>query len=232
MAHRNPLKKTGAHTPSKLKLVHPRHAAGGAAALIPEHPNLERLRQAAANCQACDLWKKGTQTVFGEGRQTAKVMFVGEVPGDREDIAGRPFVGPAGQLLDRALEAAGIERDDVSVTNAVKHFNWVPDQRGKGRIHKKPRASEIAACRPWLDAELAQVKPQVRGLPGCYRRASTAGKRLPCEPEPGRNAPFEGCTLRDGHGSSIFLYLLRLPENADRVAFCRRPANHVPLLRR
>jgi len=105
------------------------------------------------------LWKRGTQTVFGEGRRTARVVFVGEQPGDQEDLAGKPFVGPAGRLLDRALDEAGIDRRDVYVTNVVKHFKWEP--RGKRRIHQKPNAGEIQACRPWLDVELALVKPQL-----------------------------------------------------------------------
>jgi len=135
--------------------------ASTAAPLIPPHATLRTLLEAAANCKACDLWKTATQTVFGEGSPHARVMFVGEQPGDREDIAGRPFVGPAGKLLDQALARVGIERNNVYLTNVVKHFKWVPDPRGKRRIHKKPRYSEINACRPWLDAELAVVKPQI-----------------------------------------------------------------------
>jgi len=119
---------------------------------------LKSLREEAAECKACDLWRRGTQTVFGEGKQTSTVMFVGEQPGDKEDLSGRPFVGPAGALLDRALEEAGIDRTKVYVTNVVKHFKWEP--RGKRRIHKKPNAVEIAACRPWLNAEIAVVKPK------------------------------------------------------------------------
>jgi len=130
-----------------------------AAPLVPDQPSLPRLREAAAGCTACDLYKTGTQTVFGEGARTAEVMFVGEQPGDQEDLAGRPFVGPAGKLLDRALEEAGIDRSQVYVTNAVKHFKW--KGRGKRRIHQKPNWSEIAACRPWLEAELDVVKPRV-----------------------------------------------------------------------
>ena len=113
---------------------------------------LSKLKAEAAECQACDLWKIGTQTVFGEGEATSTVMFVGEQPGDKEDLQGRPFVGPAGALLDKALEEAGIDRAKVYVTNVVKHFKWEP--RGKRRIHKKPNAVEISACRPWLDAEI------------------------------------------------------------------------------
>jgi uracil-DNA glycosylase family protein len=127
--------------------------------LIPRSPTLTTLRRAAGECRACDLWKTGTQTVFGEGPSNAKVMFVGEQPGDREDRAGHPFVGPAGLLLDRALNDAGINRAEVYVTNVVKHFKWEP--RGKRRIHKKPRASEIEACKPWLEAEIATVRPQL-----------------------------------------------------------------------
>lgn len=119
---------------------------------------LKSLREDAADCKNCDLWRTGTQTVFGEGKQTSMVMFIGEQPGDKEDLSGRPFVGPAGALLDRALEEAGIDRTKVYVTNVVKHFKW--ERRGKRRIHKKPNAEEIAACRPWLDAEISVVKPK------------------------------------------------------------------------
>jgi len=146
------------------------------AELLRQNPTLDDLRQVAAHCKACDLWKTGTQTVFGEGVATAKVMFVGEQPGDREDLAGRPFVGPAGLLLDRALAQAGIERSEVYVTNVVKHFKWVRDERGKRRIHKKPRASEINACRPWLDAEIALVKPEVLVCLGATAAQSLLGR--------------------------------------------------------
>jgi uracil-DNA glycosylase family protein len=131
----------------------------GAAPLVPERPSLPKLREAAAGCTACNLYKTGTQTVFGEGTRNAEVMFVGEQPGDQEDLAGKPFVGPAGRLLDEALVDAGIDRKTVYVTNVVKHFKW--QARGKRRIHQKPNWSEIAACRPWLEAELAVVEPRV-----------------------------------------------------------------------
>ena len=134
-----------------------KQSSKSAVLLIPSHPTLSALQKAAKNCHACDLWKRGTQTVFGEGEPDAKVIFVGEQPGDREDLEGKPFVGPAGGLLDKALVEAGIDRTKVYVTNAVKHFKWEP--RGKRRIHKKPNAAEIAACRPWLDAEIAVIKP-------------------------------------------------------------------------
>jgi uracil-DNA glycosylase family protein len=130
-----------------------------AAPLVPERPSLPKLREAAGGCTACDLYKTGTQTVFGEGTRNAEVMFVGEQPGDQEDLAGKPFVGPAGRLLDEALVDAGIDRKTVYVTNVVKHFKW--QARGKRRIHQKPNWSEIAACRPWLEAELAVVEPRV-----------------------------------------------------------------------
>ena len=125
----------------------------------PETRSLEELREAAADCKECDLWKTGTQTVFGEGAESAEIVFVGEQPGDKEDLEGRPFVGPAGRVLDEGLEAAGIDRSLAYVTNAVKHFKWVG--RGKRRIHQKPNAAELAACRPWVDAELAVVQPKV-----------------------------------------------------------------------
>ncbi len=120
---------------------------------------LEEVRIVAAECRACDLWKTGTQTVFGEGSETAQLMLVGEQPGDKEDLAGRPFVGPAGRILDQGLEEAGIDRSSVYVTNAVKHFKW--EARGKRRLHKRPDATEIAACRPWLDKEIELVQPRV-----------------------------------------------------------------------
>jgi uracil-DNA glycosylase family protein len=126
---------------------------------VPDRRSLPVLREASRKCRGCPLWKIGTQTVFGEGNADARVVMVGEQPGDREDLAGRPFVGPAGKLLDEALVAAGIDRSAVYVTNAVKHFKWVP--AGKRRLHKKPGAREIAACRPWLDAELETLKPDI-----------------------------------------------------------------------
>jgi DNA polymerase len=132
-----------------------------AAGYLPKERTLEALRDAAEGCQGCDLYENATQTVFGEGTASANVLFVGEQPGDREDVEGRPFVGPAGKLLDRALDEVGIDRTKVYVTNAVKHFKWTPAPRGKRRIHKKPGAEEIRACRPWLDAEIEQVRPKV-----------------------------------------------------------------------
>lgn len=136
----------------------PRAQVETAAPLIPEKPTLKTLRDVADGCRACPLYKTGTQTVFGEGQKKAEVMFVGEQPGDKEDIEGRPFVGPAGRLLDSALEDAGIDRTAVYITNVVKHFKW--EARGKRRIHKKPNMAEITACKPWLEAELEVVRPK------------------------------------------------------------------------
>jgi len=135
--------------------------ASSAADFLPARLTLPSLRRAAAECRGCHLWKVGTQTVFGEGVRSATLMFVGEQPGDQEDLAGHPFVGPSGRLLDSALERAGLDRSEAYVTNAVKHFKWVPDGSGKRRIHKKPSSKEVRACHPWLDAEIAVVKPRI-----------------------------------------------------------------------
>ena len=147
-----------------------------AAPLIPPRPSLKKLRGAAAGCKACPLWKTGTQTVFGEGSPKADVMFVGEQPGDQEDKAGRPFVGPAGRLFDQALEEAGIDRSVAYVTNVVKHFKW--KAQGKRRIHQKPNWSEIAACFPWLEAELAVVKPRVLVCLGATAAQALLGRQF------------------------------------------------------
>src|SRR5215472_9214733 len=147
-----------------------------AADLIPLDPNWKALHDAASRCQACDLWERATQTVFGEGRENARVMLVGEQPGNDEDKAGHPFVGPAGRLLDRALETAGIDRTEAYVTNVVKHFKWEP--RGKRRIHAKPNAVEIAACVPWLEAEFELVKPRVLVCLGATAAQSLLGRQF------------------------------------------------------
>ena len=130
-----------------------------AAAALPDRRTLRTLKSAARGCRACDLWRHATQTVFGEGAAAAEVMLVGEQPGNDEDLSGHPFVGPAGRVLEDALEQAGIPRDRIYVTNVVKHFKWEP--RGKRRIHAKPKAGEIGACRPWLDAEIAVLHPRI-----------------------------------------------------------------------
>ena len=147
-----------------------------AAPLVPDRPSLAKLRAAAAGCTACPLYRTGTQTVFGEGLAAARAIFVGEQPGDSEDKIGRPFVGPAGKLLDRALEEAGIDRKLVYVTNVVKHFKWTA--RGKRRLHEKPNAREIAACRPWLEAELAVVHPEVLVCLGATAAQALLGRQF------------------------------------------------------
>jgi DNA polymerase len=157
---------------------------GTAAAYVPAERSLAKLRETAADCKACPLWKTGTQTVFGEGTKTAEVMLVGEQPGDREDIEGRPFVGPAGRLLDNALAEAGIDRKLAYVTNAVKHFKWTP--RGKRRIHQKPSWAEIAACRPWLDAELEAVQPRVLVPMGATAAQALLGRQFRVTRDRGR----------------------------------------------
>lgn len=183
-----------------------------AAQLIPKHPTLARLREAAAGCRACDLWQHATQTVFGEGPEQARVMMIGEVPGDQEDRQGHPFVGPAGTLLDRALSAAGIDRGDVYVTNIVKHFKFEP--RGKRRIHKKPNAIEISACLPWLDAELAIVRPQIVVLLGATAAQSILGRNFRVTQQRGRwvQSKIASYVLATVHPSSI----LRAPDDQAR----------------
>jgi DNA polymerase len=180
--------------------------------LIPPKPTLPSLREAAAGCQACDLWRRGTQTVFGEGARHARVVFVGEQPGDYEDREGRPFVGPAGKLLDKALETAGINRDEVYVTNAVKHFKWEP--RGKRRIHKKPNAAEISACRPWLEAELRVLQPQVVVCLGATAAQALLGKKFRVTQDRGKllSSDVAAHVLATVHPSS----LLRAPDEETR----------------
>ncbi|HET9838144.1 MAG TPA: UdgX family uracil-DNA binding protein [Candidatus Angelobacter sp.] len=174
-----------------------------AAPLVPPKPTLESLRNAAAGCKACELWKRGTQTVFGEGRARAHVMMVGEQPGDKEDLAGRPFVGPAGAVLDKALAAAGIDREDVYVTNIVKHFKWEP--RGKRRLHKKPNAIEISACRPWLIAEISVVRPEVVVLLGATAAQGILGRDFRVTQHRGAwvRSEIAPCVLATVHPSSI-----------------------------
>jgi DNA polymerase len=196
----------------------PRAAAGSAAALIPPRPTLASLRATAAHCRACPLWQRGTQTVFGEGDRRAAVMFVGEQPGNDEDLAGRPFVGPAGKLLDRALAEARIDRGRVYVTNVVKHFKWEP--RGKRRIHAKPNASEIAACRPWLEAELELVKPEVLVCLGATAAQALLGRQFRVSVDRGRfvPSPLGPRVLATVHPSAI----LRAPDDETRRAEMKR----------
>jgi DNA polymerase len=186
--------------------------ASNAAVLIPPRPTLERLREAAEGCRACDLWKRGTQTVFGEGTASARLMLVGEQPGNDEDLAGRPFVGPAGRLLDRALVEAGIDRGTVYVTNVVKHFKWVA--QGKRRIHQKPGAREIAACRPWLDAEIQLVKPKALVCLGATAAQAILGRAFRVSQQRGQFVPSPLAPLVTAtvHPSSI----LRAPDDDSR----------------
>ena len=180
-----------------------RTVESSAAALIPERRSLPRLREAAAGCRACPLWEGSTQTVFGEGPAQARVMMVGEQPGDREDVEGHPFVGPAGKLLDRALGEAGIDRRDVYITNVVKHFKF--KLRGKRRIHQKPAAEEIAACRPWLDAELEQVRPEVLVCLGATAAQSLLGRQFRVSRQRGQlvESPLARFATATVHPSSV-----------------------------
>lgn len=180
--------------------------------LLPPDPTLLVVRDISKGCKACDLYLRGTQTVFGEGPSSAEVMMVGEQPGDAEDLAGHPFVGPAGKLLDRALEEAGIDRSRVYVTNVVKHFKWEP--RGKRRIHAKPNAKEIGACRPWLDTEIALVKPRVLVCLGATAAQALLGRAFKVTQQRGQFVPSPLAPLVTAtvHPSSI----LRAPDDESR----------------
>jgi len=196
----------------------PKRSQQTAAPLIPPEPTIPKLRDTAATCRACDLWKRGTQTVFGEGSGKPRVMLVGEQPGDQEDIQGRPFVGPAGKILDKALVEAGIDRNDVYVTNAVKHFKWEP--RGKRRIHKKPNSIEITACKPWIEAEIEVVHPHVIVCLGATAAQALLGREFKVSTQrgvwvPSPLAPFVMATV---HPSS----LLRAPDEETRRLETRR----------
>lgn len=176
-------------------------------------PSLAELQQAAARCQGCDLYQLGTQTVFGEGPPRAEVMFVGEQPGDQEDRAGKPFVGPAGRLLDDALDEVGIDRSRVYVTNAVKHFKWTG--KGKRRIHSKPNAREIRACRPWLDAELEDVEPRVIVVLGATAAQALLGASFRVTQQRGKpleNTGLAEYVLATVHPASV----LRAPDPETR----------------
>jgi DNA polymerase len=176
-------------------------------------PTLDSLREQASACRACPLWMNATQTVFGEGPPHAKVMLVGEQPGDKEDLAGHPFVGPAGQMLDRALEEAGIDRAKVYVTNAVKHFKFFP--RGKFRLHQKPTTPEIKACRPWYERELATIKPELVVAMGATAAQCVFGKITPVNKNRGRLINLDSglSALVTVHPS----YLLRLPDEEAKA---------------
>jgi uracil-DNA glycosylase family protein len=185
-----------------------------AAPPVPESPTLPRLREAVQACRACSLWQGTTQAVLGEGPRKASAMLVGEQPGDREDREGHPFVGPAGGMLDRALRDAGIERDEVYITNAVKHFSY--KQRGKRRIHQKPTKEQIAACRPWLDAELAVVRPRVLVCLGATAAQALIGSQVRVTRDRGEplDSPLAECAFVTVHPSSI----LRAPDDEARHA--------------
>ena len=182
---------------------------------------LDSLREQASTCRACPLWKNATQTVFGEGPRHARIMLVGEQPGDKEDLAGHPFVGPAGQMLDRALEQAGLDRKKVYVTNAVKHFKFFP--RGKFRLHQKPTTPEIKACRQWYERELATIKPELVVAMGATAAQCVLGKTTPVNKNRGRLIDLDGgmAALVTVHPS----YLLRLPDEAARAHEYQRFVN-------
>jgi uracil-DNA glycosylase family protein len=182
--------------------------------LLPDRPTLKSVAEVAADCKACDLYKRGTQTVFGEGPKRATLMLVGEQPGDAEDLAGHPFVGPAGKLLDRALEQAGINREAVYVTNVVKHFKWEP--RGKRRIHAKPNAGEISACRPWLETEIALIGPRALVCLGATAAQALLGKSFKVSKQRGEFVPssLAPLVMATVHPSSI----LRAPDDESRRA--------------
>ena len=192
---------------------------------LPPSRDLPDLAAAAQRCQGCDLYKNATQAVFGEGLPQAELILVGEVPGDREDVEGRPFVGPAGKLLDECLEAAGIPRDDVYVTNAVKHFKWEPV--GKRRLHKKPSAREIAACRPWLEAEFEAVRPRVLVCLGATAAQSLLGKDFRITKQRGvpQRSEWSEWTIATWHPSAV----LRAPDEGARAAMREQLVNDLKL---
>src|SRR5256885_3157125 len=206
------VRKTDPETPKPLLIqVAAKTLPISAADFLPKDESLPTLREAARGCRGCDLWKNATQTVFGEGKAGSTVMMVGEKPGDKEDIAGRPFVGPAGTLLDKALDAAGIDRDKVYVTNAVKHFKWTP--KGRMRIHKKPSTREIAACRPWLDAEVRTVRPRIVVCLGSTAAQGLLGKDFRVTQQRGEFMEKDGILFTATvHPSSI----LRSPNDETR----------------
>ncbi len=189
-----------------------RRLVRSARSFLPVQLSISQLRESAAGCTGCDLYKHATQTVFGEGAAQASILFVGEQPGDQEDVAGHPFVGPAGKTFDKALIEAGVLRRDVYVTNAVKHFKWEP--QGKRRKHKKPSATEIAACRPWLEAEVAVIKPRVVVCLGVTAAQSVFGKAVRLNDMRGRpwSTPLAETVFVTVHPSAI----LRHPDALER----------------
>jgi uracil-DNA glycosylase len=192
----------------------PRATYPTAAPLVPPNATLEELKEAASHCQACPLWMSGTQTVFGDGLVTSRLILVGEQPGDQEDKQGLPFVGPAGRILDQGLELAGIERSDAYVTNVVKHFKWIA--QGKRRLHQKPNSREIGACLPWLDAEIALIKPLVLVAMGSTAAQGILGKQILVTRDHGKLLPYDKApyALVTIHPSAI----LRAPTDEERHA--------------
>ncbi|PWU20560.1 MAG: uracil-DNA glycosylase [Candidatus Rokuibacteriota bacterium] len=206
----------------------PRRNRDSAARFLPSRRTLAALREAAAGCQGCNLHTRATQTVFGEGPRTAVVMMIGEQPGNDEDLAGRPFVGPAGKLLDRALAEAGLNRDEIYITNIVKHFKWKP--QGKRRIHDKPNASEVEACRPWFEAELEVVRPEVLVCLGATAAQALLGRQFRISADRGK---FAASTLAPRvfatvHPSS----LLRIEDDETRLDEMRRFIEELTLVAR
>jgi DNA polymerase len=186
---------------------------------LPERHSLSSLREAAAGCRGCHLWRHATQTVFGEGRKASRVMMIGEMAGDREDREGKPFVGPAGRELDKALAAAGIDREDVYITNVVKHFSF--EERGKRRLHKTPKRFEIDACRPWLDAEIELVRPEVLVLLGATAGKAVFGSKFKLGESRGRPLESDLAELvtATAHPSSILRQRDDASRHAEREAF-------------
>jgi DNA polymerase len=214
MSTRPPLRR--AASPARTAARRPE--AAGALPFLPQRRTLPALRRAAEGCRGCDLYKRASRAVFGEGRPRARLVLVGEMPGDREDRAGRPFVGPAGRVLDEALTAAGIARGDAYVTNAVKHFKWEP--RGKLRLHKTPNAGEVRACRPWLDAELGLIRPDAVVALGATAARALFGPAFRVSEHRGRPVPSELARFATAtvHPSAV----LRRPSAEERREALRR----------
>ncbi len=196
-----------------------------AAEFLPEKLTLPNVKEAAMGCTACHLYKLGTQTVFGEGPRKARIVMIGEQPGDQEDIAGRPFVGPAGRMLDMALADAGIDRNDIYLTNVVKHFKWKP--RGKRRLHEKPNSAEITACRPWLDAELTLLAPEIAVLLGATAAQAIMGSKFRVTQSRGKwlDSPINAKVMATIHPSAI----LRTPDETARRAMYKEFLSDISL---
>src|SRR4051794_34984276 len=202
-----------------------RQSARSAADYLPAVRSLPNLIEAAKHCHGCDLYKRATQTVFGQGRPSAKIMLVGEVPGDQEDIAGKPFVGPAGRLLDEALDEAEIAQNTVYLTNAVKHFKW--EQRGKRRLHSKPSAREITACRPWLEAEIHAIEPRTVVCLGATAAQTLLGRtfRLTQHFGEAMKSPWAERVFATYHPSAI----LRAPDHDERKRMRKQFVQHLKI---